>query len=415
MRIAMLTNNYKPFVGGVPISIERLSNELRNLGHEVYIFAPTYGNDEKDPYVIRYRSRKKKLKGIITVPHIFDSTIEEKFSTLSFDLIHVHHPMLMGYVAQYLKVKYNVPIVFTYHTRYEQYLHYIRLYEIFQQHSNRVKIRIIRLFEKKIVCRGMENLVTFHNRVFTNHCDLVFVPSYSMRDFLVEQGTKAEIKVVPTGIEKDDFECDLNKVRHIRHKYLEGKDYIFCTVSRLEKEKNILFILEGLKKFKEAKGNCFRLLIIGDGSQRTELEKAAEDLGLKENVIFCGKVEHEEIRNFYHASDLFLFASQSETQGIVLLEAMAAGLPIVAVYGSGVCDVVEDGINGYLTELDVDTWAERIERIVCNEDMRRKMKRKSILIAKEYLSHNIAKKVAGYYVDLLLCKGGEQLYEKEII
>jgi len=415
MRIAMLTNNYKPFVGGVPISIERLSNELRNLGHEVYVFAPSYGNDEREPYVIRYRSRKKKLKGEITVPHIFDSTIEKNFSILSFDLIHVHHPMLMGYVAQYLKIKYKVPIVFTYHTRYEQYLHYIRVYEIVQQHSNRVKNHIVRSFEKNVVLRGMEKIVTFHNRVFTNHCDLVFVPSHSMKNFLEEQGTIAEIKVVPTGIEIDDFQCDLNKVRHIRHKHLEGKNYIFCTVSRLEKEKNILFILQGLKEFKERKGNCFTFLIIGEGSQRSELEREVEKLELKDNVIFCGKVKHEEIRNYYHASDLFLFASQSETQGIVLLEAMAAGLPVVAVYASGVCDVVKDGENGYMTEMDVNAWVEKIERVIDNEHTKRKMGRKSLMLAQQYLSHNIAKKVAEYYTDLLLFKGGEQVYEKEVI
>ncbi|NLY76504.1 MAG: glycosyltransferase family 4 protein [Tissierellia bacterium] len=415
MRIAMLTNNYKPFVGGVPISIERLANELRELGHEVYIFAPSYGSDEEDPYVIRYRSIKKKMKGVITVPYILDSTIEEKFSSLSFDLIHVHHPMLIGYVAQYLKLKYKVPIVFTYHTRYEQYLHYIRPYDVIQQHSNRVKNPIISLFEKKVVCRGIEKLVTFHNRIFSNHCQLVFAPSYSMKNFLEEQGTITDVKVVPTGIEEDDFKCDLNKVKDIRKKYLKDKDYIFCTVSRLGKEKNISFILKGLKIFKERKGDCFRFLIVGDGDQREELEKEVESLGIEDNVVFCGNIEHKEIRNYYHACDLFLFASQSETQGIVLLEAMAAGLPVVAVYGSGVCDVIENGVNGFMTHMDVNAWEEKIERIVENEPMRRQMERNAISKAEQYLSCNIAKTVVGYYRDLLFYISGEQVYEKKVI
>lgn len=415
MRIAMLTNNYKPFVGGVPISIERLSNELRNLGHEVYIFAPSYGNDEKEPYVIRYRSRKKKLKGTITVPDILDYTIEEKFSDLSFDVIHVHHPMLIGYVAQYLKIKYGIPIVFTYHTRYEQYLHYIKPYEVVQQHSNRVNNPIIRLFEKKVICRSMENLVTLHNRIFTNHCDLVFVPSYSMKNYLKEQGTTTELKVIPTGIEEDDFECDIDKVKQIRDKYLEGKEYIFCTVSRLEKEKNILFMLKGLKQFKDKKGDCFRFLIIGDGSQRQELEEETKKLELMDDVVFCGKIEHKEIRNYYHACDLFLFASQSETQGIVLLEAMAAGLPIVAVDGSGVCDVIKHGINGYTTEMNINEWEEKIEHIIDNKPISEQMSRNAIKEAKQYLASNIAKSVERHYIDLLLFRGENQIYENKVV
>lgn len=415
MRIAMLTNNYKPFVGGVPISIERLSKALRELGHEVYIFAPSYENEEEEPFVIRYRSRRKKLKGEIIVPDIFDSIIEKKFSALSFDVVHVHHPMLMGYIAQYLRIKYNIPVVFTYHTRYEQYLHYIKPYELLEKHSNRVKNPIIRSIEKKVVCRGMENLVTLHNRIFTNYCDLVFSPSSSIKKYLKEKGTMTEVKVIPTGLQKDDFEYDFEKVKIIRDKYKDEKDYLFCTVSRLAKEKNISFILQGLKKFKEKKGDCFRFLIIGDGSQRQELMKETEKLGIGDNVIFCGKIQHEEIRNYYHACDLFLFASQSETQGIVLLEAMAQGLPVVAVSASGVCDVVKNGVNGYMTEMDANSWESKIEQIIDNQSRREQMQHNAIMEAKRYLSSNIAKCVEGHYSDILRYRKEEEVYEKEIV
>lgn len=415
MRIAMLTNNYKPFVGGVPISIERLSQALRELGHEVYIFAPSYENEEEEPFVIRYRSRKKKLKGEITVPDIFDSTIKEKFSMINFDVVHVHHPMLMGYVAQYLKMKYNIPIVFTYHTRYEQYLHYIKPYEVLERHSNKVKNPIIKSVEKKFVCRGMETLVTIHNRIFTNCCDLVFAPSSSIKKYLKEKGTMTEVKVIPTGLQNEDFEYDYERAKTIRNKYLDGKDYLFCTVSRLEKEKNIPFLLKGLERFKEKKGDCFKFLIVGDGSQHNELIKETERLGLRDNIIFCGRVEHKEIRNYYHACDLFLFASQSETQGIVLLEAMAAGLPVVAVHASGVCDVVKDGINGYMTGMDVNEWEEKIEQILDIQSIKEKMKQNAILEAKGYLSINIAKTVVEYYSNLLLDKGKDEKYEKKIV
>ncbi|HPU64127.1 MAG TPA: glycosyltransferase, partial [Mobilitalea sp.] len=152
MRIAMLTNNYKPFVGGVPISIERLAQGLRNLGHEVYIFAPSYEGQEEEPYVIRYKSRKKKLKGEFVIPDIWDKTIEEKFAVIPFDIIHVHHPMLMGYIAQYLHKKYDIPIVFTYHTRYEQYLHYLKPYDYMQNFYMRNSKNKLRAIPHKILC-----------------------------------------------------------------------------------------------------------------------------------------------------------------------------------------------------------------------------------------------------------------------
>ncbi|NLP33969.1 MAG: glycosyltransferase family 4 protein [Clostridiales bacterium] len=402
MRIAMLTNNYKPFVGGVPISIERLSNGLRKLGHEVYIFAPSYEDEVEEPYVIRYRSRKKKLKGEITIPDFLDQSIEEKFAAYPFDLIHVHHPMLMGYTAQYLGRKYNTPVVFTYHTRYEQYLHYLKPYDLLQKHFNRHEKSRTRAWERKLLYGGSEKLVKTHNRIFTNRCSLVFAPTESMKQYLEEQGTTTNVEVVPTGLLEEDFQYEAEKVKKIRNHYIDGKKYLFCTVSRLEKEKNIDFLLKGLAKLKENKGDCFRLLLIGAGSEREELGKEVIRLGLEKNVTFCGGVEHSEIRNYYRACDLFLFASKSETQGIVLLEAMAAGLPVIAVDATGTRDVVYDGFNGYLSELDIDSWERNLESLLENAHIRKWMKQNAISEAKSYLSHNVARKVQYLYERVLL-------------
>ena len=111
----MLTNNYKPFIGGVPISIERLANGLREQGHEVFIFAPSYENQVDEENVVRYKSLKEnnKITGKFAVPNIFDLNIERKFRELNIDIIHVHHPMLIGWTAIYLGKKYNIPVTFT--------------------------------------------------------------------------------------------------------------------------------------------------------------------------------------------------------------------------------------------------------------------------------------------------------------
>lgn len=415
MRIAMLTNNYKPFVGGVPISIERLSDGLRSLGHEVYIFAPSYKEAMDEPYVIRYRSRKKMLKGEIVIPKFLDQVIEEKFVANSFDIIHVHHPMLMGYTAQYLGRKYSIPVVFTYHTRYEQYLHYLKPYDRLQKHCNRRDMNRIRTLERKLLYGGSEKLVTVHNRLFTNQCKLVLAPTRSMKQYLEEQGTTTNVEVVPTGLLKDDFQCEAEKVEQIRKQYLDGKKYLFCTVSRLEKEKNIQFILSGLQKLKANQGDCFRFLLIGDGSEKEELIKEAVRLGLEKNAIFCGCVEHSDIRNYYQACDLFLFASRSETQGIVLLEAMAAGLPVVAVDATGTSDVVNDGWNGYITELDIDEWESKLEWVLENATLKKWMEQNSRTEAKRYLSHKVARRVERLYQNVLFDQRMEQAYENRII
>jgi len=411
----MLTNNYKPFVGGVPISIERLAQGLRSLGHEVYIFAPSYEGQEDEPFVIRYKSRKKKLKGEIVVPAITDKTIEEKFAAIPFDIIHVHHPMLMGYIAQYLHKKYDIPIVFTYHTRYEQYLHYLKPYDLVQKFYMRNSNNRLRSIPHKLLYDGGRKLVVVHNRIFTNLCSMVFAPTESMKQYLLENGTYTDIEVVPTGICTEDFSYDVEMAKKIRDRYLGDKKFLLCTVSRLEKEKNLMFILEGLALLKKNRGNCFRMLMIGDGSQKDELIAKAKALNLADNIIFTGCIEHSQIRNYYHASDIFVFASRSETQGIVLLEAMAAGLPVVAVEACGVNDVITDGWNGYITKPLISDWEEKLETIIDNPQMKEQMKQNSIQRAREYLSGNIAIKVEKLYQKLLYDRRMEQVYENRFM
>ena len=414
MKIAMMTNNYKPFVGGVPISIDRLATELRRLGHEVYIFAPSFEGEEEEAYVIRYHSLKKKLKKEFTIPNIFDPIIEEKFRELSFDLIHVHHPMLIGYIARHLGRKYNVPVVLTYHTRYEHYLHYLKPFE--RKKNSGVDIGPmdnpeLGALRRRLVSAGKESLVAAHNRLVINHCSMVFAPTMSMKEYLLEHGTVTDIGILPTGIPQEEFEYDPALSASLRERYVGDADYLFCTVSRLEKEKNIEFLLEGLKLFKECKGGSFRLLIIGDGSRRELLTEQVHKLGLEHNVTFCGRIPHEELRHYYHASDAFLFASTSETQGIVLLEAMAAGLPIVAVKASGVQDVVVDGWNGYLTAAEVREWTNKLLLLIDQPCLREKMKEHAFKGAREYLSSNIANRALQYYQNILYYKRMDPEYE----
>lgn len=336
MKIAMMTNNYKPFVAGVPISIERLTDSLRNQGHQVVVFAPSYDGQEPEDGVVRYSSLLKGIAGGASVPNSLDPEIERQFREGGFDVIHVHHPMLIGHTARYLSQKYRVPLVFTYHTRYEQYLHYVGL-------------------------SGLKGLMPTYVRNCTRYCELIIAPTPLIKDYLEEIQQEVPVQVLPTGVPEDSFNPDEIQAAKIRQTLLEDKKYLFCTVARLAKEKNLEFLLDSLKRRKDAGYSDFKLALIGDGPERQKLEKYAADLDLQNEIVFIGKVPNKEIKNYCKAADLFLFSSCSETQGIVLLEAMAAGTPVLALRATGTEDVVVNGQNGYMTEVS-ENQNEMIQR-----------------------------------------------------
>ena len=394
MRIAMLTNNYKPFVGGVPISIERLSKSLRSLGHEVYIFAPTYDNQCDEKFVIRYKSLKGKISGGVVLPNIFDIEIEKKFKALKFDIIHVHHPMLLGNIAQYLGKKYNIPVVYTYHTRYEEYLHFLKPFKLLESRGDKVGEKILNYSKEKFVPNRIRN--------FVNRCDLVFAPTETMKEYLLQRGAESKVKVLPTGLEDEYFNENKEGSREVRNKYIRDNKYLFCTVSRLSKEKNLHFFIDGLLELKNKIGDCFNTVVIGDGPLKKELEERVQRLGLHNNVTFIGKVDNKKIKEYYGACDLFLFSSKSETQGIVILEAMASKIPVVAVKASGVMDVVENGVNGYMTTGNEEDWANRIWDIIMNNNLRLKLKDGAFRTSKEYSDSKVAKLALHYYEEVIL-------------
>lgn len=325
MRIAMMTNNYKPFVAGVAVSVERLTDSLREMGHQVVVFAPDYNGQPQEEDVVRYGALLKGVAGGFSVPNPVDPKIEKKFKEGNFDVIHVHHPMMIGDTARYLSWKYHIPLVFTYHTRYEQYLHYVGL-------------------------SALKGVMPYYIRSCAGRCDVVIAPTPLMRDYLEDLRLKSVVKVLPTGLREDSFHPDEKKAQSLRRELLGDKKYLFCTVARLAKEKNLEFLLRSMKLYKDRCGADFKLALIGDGPFRKELTRKTELLGLTDEVVFVGKVSNQEIKNYCRASDLFVFASLSETQGIVLLESMAAGTPVLAVRATGTQDVVVSGKNGYMTE-----------------------------------------------------------------
>lgn len=387
MRIAMFTNNYKPYIGGVPVSIEHLAAALREMGHTVYVFAPSYENQTEEEFVVRYPSFPFQVAGA-PVPNVLTGIFLRKVKELGIEIIHVHHPAIVGNVALALRKKLGIPVVFTYHTRYEEYLHYIKPLQKFEEHTG---------------------IIDRYLKYFCNQCDMLIAPTPGMRRYLIqEKELDVPIGVLPTGILEESFCPNEKQTRMIRERYAAGADYLFCTVARLAEEKNLLFELEGLAELKAMlgrRGKSFRHLMIGDGPLRGELERSAKRLGLETEVIFTGNIANEEIKNYQAASDLFLFASKSETQGIVLLEAMAAGTPVVAVDASGVCDIVWHGKNGFLVQEDKKAWAAAAAEALRDAAGYKRMCQKAKETAGQYSESAVADCAELYYFNTLrLCR-----------
>ena len=355
-----MTNNYKPIMGGVPISIERLARGLESLGHEVTIFAPTYqeqremeeGDSMEEANVFRYATCMKHFIGGIVLPNPFDIRIEKEFRRKSFDIIHVHHPMLIGRTAMHLSRKFHIPLVFTYHTRYEQYA---RCYT-------------------KGICR-LDKIMPLYLHRFLKHCNFVFAPTAGMQKYLTDicHVSQKKTGVLPTGLEQGNFNVSQETAAEVRRQYGAEHMPFLLTVSRMAGEKNVSFLLESLARVKTLYGKPFRMLMVGDGPDREVLEERSRLLGLQENLVFTGTISNERIGAYFKAADAFLFASKTETQGIVVLEAFAGATPVIAVKASGVEDLVDNGVNGILTGEDAQEYAAAVagflEDICSSRDM----------------------------------------------
>lgn len=395
MKIALMTNNYKPFTGGVPISIERLADGLRGLGHNVTVFAPTYREQQEEENVFRYATCMKHFIGGIVLPNPFDRRIEQEFQRQAFDLIHVHHPMLIGRTAVYLAEKYHIPLVFTYHTRYEQYMSYAKVIGLMERRAAEGKTDL----SAECLHLIKDRFMPAYLHTFLKHCDFVFAPTEGMEDYL-EQVCKVpgdRIGVLPTGLNREHFSVTEKEKAKLRQDYCIGDKTLFLTVSRMSHEKNVAFLLESLADMKRRCKKEFRLLLVGDGPDRREYEQLSESLGLADDVIFSGTVPNVETAPYFAAADAFLFASKTETQGIVVLEAFAGGTPALAVEASGVSDLVRSGYNGILTSENREAYSGVLADFLEGRYDTSALRQNALRTAEEYREESVALRAVRYY------------------
>jgi glycosyltransferase involved in cell wall biosynthesis len=324
----MMTNTFTPMVGGLEASIQSFTKEFRKQGHEVAIAAPTFaGMPQNEENVVRIPAIQHFSGTDFSVNLPIPGLFSRLMKIFKPNIIHSHHPFLMGDIALRLSRQYHVPLIFTHHIMFEQYIDY------FPIHHETFKHFVVEL-----------------SAGYANLADHVIVPSQSVWDVLKQRGISAPMDIIPTGVDFKNFSRG-DKVQ-FRHKWKIPQDaLVIGYVGRLTPEKNLRFLADVMARFvKETpQAHC---LIVGQGPLLTEIENIFEHHKAAHRLCCAGVLHQQELIDSYHAMNIFAFGSHSETQGLVLLEAMAAGVPVVAVDAPAVRDFVRDFKNGRLVDKD---------------------------------------------------------------
>ena len=359
MKIAYFTDTYLPSTDGVVTSIKTITENLRILGHEVFVFCPSGISENRYRIPIPSKEFQRYPQYKVSFPSF---EIITKVQKINPDIIHIHTPVTIGLTGLYLGKILNIPTVITYHTRLESYMWYLRSKE-------------------------NDNFTETFTTWLYNQCPVI-VPSKSIKDILIEKNVKSKIDIIPSPVNlqltsKNPKEHPVPVILH---------------VGRLSREKQIDVILRAYKKI--LRKHEAKLVITSTGPDENRLKKYAEDLNIEEKVSFTGFLSIEKIRNNYSKADIFVTASNTETQGLVVLEAMANGCAVIARKAPGFIDVIKDGANGLFFEKE----EELVENIL-------------ILLEDEVKRNNLTKggyKTVEIYSPSLLISRLEEYYNQNL-
>ena len=335
VRIGFFTDTYFPQVSGVATSIRTLKNELEKQGHEVYIFTTTDPDaDEFEKDIVRmpsvpfisFTDRRIVVRGLWFAYQIAKE--------LELEIIHTHTEFGTGFLGKIVANRLRIPVIHTYHTMYEDYLHYI---------ANGKVVR--------------PSHVKHFIKMFVNHSTGVVCPSKRVVDTLKRYEVDVPMRIIPTGIDVSRFSRpDITKkdTDQLRDKLgLHTDDLMILSLSRISYEKNIHVIVQQFPEVLMSYPNA-RLVIVGKGPYREDLEELSRQLGVEDYIQFTGEVPHEDVAYYYHAADYFVSASTSETQGLTYAEAIASGTQCIVEGNDYLNQLLNDESLGITFEQDAD-------------------------------------------------------------
>lgn len=334
MRIGIFSDSFKPYVSGISTSLYMLAEGLIAEGHEVFIITTTYKGwkeyDKDYSYIKRVRGIKLPRKGASFLKFVpFVGRHLKMIKKLDLDVIHVHTELTIGKLALKAKNKLNIPLVYTVHTMYEEYMHFVS--KFMANHYQRPLMTYV----KKLMRR------------FIDSSDITIVPSKKIKDLMLSYDIEKDYRIVPTGIDLSKFKKETHKEEDILRIYnslnLKDDDFVCLYVGRISIEKDIDMLIDGFKDIKEDK---IKFVIVGDGPHLKDLKEKVDRNNLQKNIIFTGLVPWADVGLYYQIGDIFVNASISETQGLTYMEALAAELPLIVRYDEVLEDVVKDYKNG---------------------------------------------------------------------
>jgi glycosyltransferase involved in cell wall biosynthesis len=377
MKILFISDVYFPRINGVSTSIETFRHELRELGHTVHLIAPDYpGSSSDESGIMRAPSRQlpfdpedRLMKFGWVMGHL------EKLRDEHYDIIHIQTPFVAHYLGVKLARMLKVPCVETYHTFFEEYLHhYIP-------------------FAPRALMGAVARRFSRHQG---NSLDGMVVPSRPMMQVLRNYGVTTHAEVIPTGLEPDSFAPGNGD--DFRRKYGIALDRpMLLFVGRVAHEKNIGFLLQVVDRVRQDIPDVL-FLIAGAGPAREGLEHEAIKLGLSGNVMFIGYLDrHTELNSCYQSADIFIFSSRTETQGLVLLEAMAQGVAVVSTAEMGTRDVLREGAGVWIAQEQLEDFAGKVIKMLGDDIARIQLGEAGRIYARGWSAEKQAERMLDFY------------------
>jgi len=370
----MFTDTYLPARDGVVTSIMSSRKELQDMGHDVFLFAPApkRPEDKKDD-VIYFRSRAFSRYQGYTIP-MYPTDKNRILQKLDVEVIHTHGLLFQGLRSMLAGRTLKLPVVVTWHTMV----------------TDAAKYYNFTMFPDWLV----DMLMWRYLKSLVERAECVIAPTHSIKEELLRYAPRARcIEVVPTGIDCDRFHPGNDGTAMRRKLGFKDGEKMVLTVGRVAWEKNLDLVLKGFVDLKRSQPNA-RLVVAGDGPAREHYTKMAQDLGIGDSTTFTGFVSDGDLPALYSACDAFTIASKFETQGLVLLEAMATGKPVVGIDYRAVGELIRDGHNGFKFAEEAASWSEATNRALGSRDEVRKNARST---AEGYSIHSGAEKLLKIY------------------
>lgn len=383
MRIGIFTDTYHPDINGVVTSIKMLEREMKKRGHEVYIFSPSKHEptENQNLYMLKSIPLFVAKKFNYRIATFYSRPIAKEIKELNLDIVHTQSEFSLALFGKIISRKFNIPFIHTYHTMWEDYMHYV------------IPIKGTRNIYPKRFARNL-------SKNFVRKAECIITPSKKTEKYLKYRCgvNNKPIYIIPTGIDIEPFNpsnfTDENKNNIKESLGIKENEKVILFIGRIGEEKSIDQILSIMPEvFKTLKNTKF--VLVGEGPAKDGLVQQAERLGISDKVIFTGCVPWEKVALYYSIGDVFVNASTTETQGLTFIESMASGVPVVAKYASNLTEFICHNENGILVKHDKE-FTKAIISVLTNEELSNKLRQNGFITA----THNSSKEFGDKLIEV---------------